>query len=383
MEKQVKRIGLMTSHASMNFGGLLQAYALKETIKKLGYECEMVNYKPEVHDLKKHPLQFVFGRKGFFKKGFYGVTHYKALKERMQVISSFRKKYYEVDDSSFFGFDQLPEACSKYDLLCVGSDQLWNLNQKDNENRAYMLDFEHHCPAISYAISFGDGLQKKKEMIEASLPLVQAFRSVSVREQEGKDFLAEHGISSEVVLDPTLMVDPEFWNRFRTKKRIVKGKYILVYGFENASQKYADLIRAAKKMSEILDLPVVNPIMTPDLAYAGFKNYTKCGPLHFLNLVDNAEMVVTNSFHGTIFSALFGTPFISIKSDIGSMDPRKVNLLHMLNMEFRMYGPDERWDMNKLLSDEFDITDRLLSYRKMSLDYLSNAICKGLDPADE
>ena len=81
-------------------------------------------------------------------------------------------------------------------------------------------------------------------------------------------------------------------------------------------QKYADLIRAAKKMSEILDLPVVNPIMTPDLAYAGFKNYTKCGPLHFLNLVDNAEMVVTNSFHGTIFSALFGTPFISIKSDI-------------------------------------------------------------------
>lgn len=371
----MSKVGLLTSHASMNFGGLLQAYALKETIKEMGYDCEIINYKPEVHDIKKHPVQFVVKRKGFIKKAYFGVTHYRDLKRRMSIFDSFRKEYFEVDDEHVITLEKLSNESKKYDLLCVGSDQLWNLNQRDNENKAYMLDFEHTCPSISYAISFGDGLQKKKNEIIEALPLIKQFRHVSVREIEGKNFLEEHGIMSEHVLDPTLMVNTDFWDRFRGKQRIIKEPYILVYGFENANQKYKDLICAAKRVSKMLNLPVINPVMTPDLSYAGFKNTYDCGPKEFLNLIENAVIVVTNSFHGSIFSASFQTPFIAVISKGSNYDNRKANLLKLLNIEYRGVACDEEWNMDLIMHRKiYDIDKLLEKHRRLSKCYLAEAL---------
>lgn len=371
----MKKVGYLTSHASMNFGGLLQAYALKEMILSLGYDCEIINYTPQVHDIKKHPIQFVLQRKGFINKAIFGCFHRKDLKKRMQIIGDFRRKYLNPQPSNALEVTDLPMSCKKYDLLCVGSDQLWNLHQKDNENRVYMLDFDHVCKSLSYAVSFGDGLQNKEKEIEDALPLIKKFTSISVREQEGKNFLEEHGIDAEVVLDPTLVVDESFWNRFRGKNRIVSKPYILVYGFENAHQKYGDLIAAARKAAGILKLPVVNPIFSPALGNAHFENYYICGPEEFVNLVENAEFVVTNSFHGSIFSVLCSTPFIAIKSRGIGIDSRKTNLLRILDMENRLVFPDEKWDMKELMLSDFEKNRELLGkHRKNSVDYLVKAL---------
>ena len=371
----MKRVGLLTSHASMNFGGLLQAYALKETIKGMGYDCEIINYKPQVHDIKKHPLQFVLQRKGFIKKSFFGVTHYNELRKRMVLISNFRKKYYNIEDSYVVTEEMLSEESKKYDALCVGSDQLWNLSQKDNENRVYMLDFDYSCPSISYGISFGDGLQIKKKEIQDSLPLIRRFRHISVREREGQTFLSENNINAELVLDPTLMVRSNFWNAFKRKEKLVENPYIFIYGFENANQKYVDLIEAARKASKKLNKQVINPIMTPDLSYAGFTNMPICGPIEFINLVENANLVITNSFHGTIFSCLFNIPFISIRSKLSGKDTRKTNLLHLLCMEDRNVYWEDEWNWNEIMNmDNSKVDNQLNELREKSRHYLENAL---------
>ena len=371
----MKKVGLLTSHASMNFGGLLQAYALQQTIKEFGFECQIINYKPQVHDLKKHPIQFVLQRKGFIKKGLFGVAHYGELKKKMSIIRKFREEYYGINEESVITKERLPAETDKYDILCVGSDQLWNLNQKDNEDKTYMLDFAHNCPSVSYAISFGDGLQKKRQEIEDALPLIRDFNYVSVRENEGKEFLDSHGISSALVLDPTLLVDTGFWDRFRNEERIIQEPYILVYGFENANQRYCDLIRAARRASEILNIKVVNPVMTPDLGNSGFENLYECGPEEFINLIDNASLVVTNSFHGSIFSSLFSTPFIAIVNRGSANDSRKGNLLKLLGLEKRAVGCDENWNMDEIMSFNFDSIDELLQAARLnSRIYLKHAL---------
>mgnify|MGYP002562230845 CR=1 FL=1 len=371
----MNKVGYLTSHASMNFGGLLQAYALQETIREMGYSCEIINYKPEVHDLKKHPIQFVMQRKGFLRTSLFGIQHHKEMQTRIEIIERFRRDYFSSKPDYPVGVPKLPEISKKYDILCVGSDQLWNLSQKDNENRVYMLDFEHSCKSFSYAISFGDGLQKMKREIEASLPLVSKFSAVSVREQEGADFLFSHGIEAKVVLDPTLMVDTEFWERFKGTKRLIEEPYILIYGFENANQKYEDLISGARKAAEMLNLPVINPVFSPKSGNVGFKNYLNCGPIEFINLVENARVLITNSFHGSIFAVLYDTPFVAIKGRNSGKDSRKANLFKLLKMEDRLVYPDEEWIKDKLLEKKYDMVESLLVEPRMkSKEYLHDAL---------
>ncbi|MBQ6350674.1 MAG: polysaccharide pyruvyl transferase family protein [Methanobrevibacter sp.] len=365
------KVGLLTSHASMNYGGLLQAYALQQTIISLGFDCEIINYKPHVHDLRKHPIQFLTQRKDFIRKGFLGITNYSALKSRIEKFDSFRRSYFKLGSEHTVTLDLLPEEAKRYDCLCVGSDQLWNLNQKDNENRVYMLDFPYEGKKISYAISFGDGLNKKRESIIDSLPLIQQFSAVSVREKEGLDFLLKNGIDASLVLDPTLMVNTEFWNRFKRKKQQIEGEYILIYGFENAYQKYDDLVFSGKRLSKKLGLPVINPILTPGLSYAGFRNFYECGPVEFLNLVDHASFIVTNSFHGSIFSLLFSRPFISITNENGMIDARKKTLFSTLGVENHIANPSEKWNMDLFQSEPLEKTNNsLYELRRKSTNFL-------------
>lgn len=371
----MSKVGYLTSHASMNFGGLLQAYALQETIKEFGYSCEIINYKPEMHDLRKHPIQFVMQRKDFIGKSIFGVLHRKEMRTRMEIVERFRKEYLCPQPDNAIGMSDLPEITKQYDILCVGSDQLWNLNQKDNENRVYMLDFEHSCNSFSYAISFGDGLQKKKQEIEAAIPLISNFSAISVREREGADFLLSHGINSTVVLDPTLMVNTEFWDKIRGTQRLVEEPYVLVYGFENANQSYKDLIFGARKVSKLLNINVVNPVFSPALGNAGFNNYLNCGPIEFLNLVENATVLVTNSFHGSIFAVLCDTPFLAIRGRNSGEDSRKANLLRLLEMEDRWFYPDEEYRREKVLEKKYDKVETLLANQRMqSREYLQSAL---------
>ena len=368
-------IGMLTTHSVMNFGGLLQAYALKETISRLGYGCDIVNYVPDMQNAKKNPLQFLIKRKNALGKAALVLTHRQEYSERQRLISRFREEYLRPKPQESLPYAGLPAAVDAYDALVCGSDQLWNLALGDMENGAYFLNFPHDVSAITYSVSFGDGVALKERETLGYLDCIKAFSRISVREAEAKDFLAAHGIDSELCVDPTLLLDAKDWMRIASS-RIVDEPYILVYGFENASQRYDDLARAAQNVSKTLGLPVVNALMVPELARAGFLNRFACGPLEFLSLILHAEHICTNSFHACVFSHLFDTPYSVVQGHGLELDARKKTLLELFGQESRIIRPDDQLGGAQLLQRPATTLPprQLAQRREASIGFLTMAL---------
>lgn len=369
------KIGMLTTHSVMNYGGLLQAYALKQTITHLGYTCCTINYIPDMQNATKSPLQFLFKRKNVLGKAALVLTHRSEFHERQQLISRFREDYLKPEPYDSISYAGLPAAVNAYDALVCGSDQLWNLALGDMENGAYFLNFPHKAPAITYSVSFGDGIARKEQETLEHLDYIRAFSRISVRESEAKSFLAAHGIESELCVDPTLLLDVEVWKRIASP-RLIEEPYILVYGFENAFQRYDDLVSVARNVSKTLNLSVVNALMVPELSHAGFHNHFACGPLEFLSLILHAEHVCTNSFHACVFSHLFDTPFSVAQGYNLEVDARKKTLLEMLGQESRVSRPGDVLSKAQLEQRQATTSPSrcLAERRNTSIDYLSTAL---------
>ena len=370
----MKNIGLLTTHSSMNFGGLLQAYALKQTINELGFNCEIINYVPETQNPRKNPVQFVIKRRNFFNKTIFALTHYQEYKSRNFMLYKYRNSFLSPQPLKSVSYELLPLEIEKYDAICCGSDQLWNLNLGDMANGAFMLNFPHQVRAFSYAVSFGDGLVTKEEETIKSLQYIRNFSHISVREKTAKTFLDKHHIESELCIDPTLLRTRDWWNS-QVSDKIIDRPYLLIYGFDSAFQRYDDLIQGTKKIANTLGLEVVNILMAPQLARAGFQTIFNTGPNDFLNLIKNASYVCTNSFHACVFSYLFETPFSVIYNNELGIDDRKKTLLEMLELSDRFFSVNDIPDKEKLLhcklSEETSIFNQK---RKESFDYLAHAI---------
>lgn len=371
----MKKVGVLTTHASLNFGGMLQAYAIKESIRKIGHQCDIINYVPDMQNSKKNPIQFVTKRKGFVSKAMLAVAHYDAYRNRSERISKFRSGYLSPQPEQSVGYAGLSEEVDRYDVVCTGSDQLWNLNLKDMENGAYMLNFPYETKSIAYSISFGDGLLKKRSEIIENLDNIRRFSHISVREADGYEFLKEQGIDSQITLDPTLLLDQQEWLKMAGQKPLIDQPYIFLYGFDSAYQRVQDLVTAAGNLSEKMGIPVVNALMTPQLARAGFLNVYRCGPREFLNLIRHSAYVCTNSFHATVFSYMFERPFSVIQSPGMGMDGRKKTLLELFDLTDRFMFPDDDVDADVLMDCSFKkMTDKLQERKEHSVNYLKNAI---------
>lgn len=367
-------VGLLTSHSSMNYGGLLQAYALQEKFGELGCKCTIINYKPQMHDIKKHPISFIMQRKNVISRSIFTIKNYSAFKKRMQIINEFKDQYFHSSPVMTISKDEIKEEADKYDIVCCGSDQLWNLSQNDNANKAYMLDYDRNNYTISYAVSFGDALKIKKQELSDSTELVRKFDAVSVRDDASAEFLREHGVDAAGTLDPILLIDEKFWERFQGKK-VINHPYILIYGFENANQKYEDLIKVAERFSYELRLPVVNVLMNPKIAKRNFENIYDCGPVEFLSLIQNATLICTNSFHASIFSIIYNRPFVSVFGCKGEKDIRKASLLSMLGLEKRAITLESHWNIEEIMNVNYsDAFDRLHTCRKNSDAFLEKTI---------
>ena len=368
------KVGLLNFQASMNYGGLLQCYALKTAIQSLGHSCNVINYVPAMHDARGNPLAFLTKRKNYLSKAVFVAKHAREFREKQRLVSEFRREYLRPEPETNLTKQDLPCFTSRYDVICCGSDQIWNLNQGDASDRAFMLDFERDNRSIAYAVSFGDGLKKRLKAIDESLPLIRRFDSISVREREGLEYLSSHGIDAELALDPTLIVEKCAWKPFLGND-LIGHPYVLAYGFENARQRFSDLITVARKAGAELRLPVVNPVLSPGMATGCFENRYATGPIEFLRLVQHAKLVCTNSFHGCIFSIALGIPFVAVFGDGALDEPRKETLLDMAGLNTRAVTPSGEWKARSYL--EFDNTsalERLEPLRQSSISFLRKAI---------
>lgn len=362
------KIAVITFHGAHNYGSMLQTYALQAYIQKLaeksGVKCEydVLNFRT---DLQKELYKVLNLKsvKGFIKS-MMALPYYKLLKKQSykfeEFLSSELNTTYEVNS-----LEELRRLASNYDVIISGSDQIWNVRAADF-NFAYLLD-GMGCKKISYAASLGpldiDWSRYDKEHYKA---LLQQYSAISLREEKSKkmidELLGDDG--SQINVDPTLLLEKEQWQALQSDMGRYLGKYILFYCLEPNKNH----IRIAKLLSEKMGIPVVAT------KYRGKKDYFNpfikrydAGPKDFLSLVDHAEAVVTSSFHGTVFSLIYGKPFVCID---GLRDGRISSLLKSVGAESCAVS---REDINieiPALSDVEFVKNVINDEREKSKEYL-------------
>lgn len=303
-----KKIGILTFHRAINYGAVLQAFALQNYLNEkydasiIDYRCTRIeerNYlrKKSFSDLKHKAKVLMLMQ--FRQEHIYISNKKKSQKGFIQ----FMKEYFKLSEPYF------PETINRvdemYDMFISGSDQIWN-PIITNGDRNYFLQFAKPYKRYSYAASFGttdtDGF------IEKVSPLINEYQSLLVREQSAKDTIEKVCLNKEcnVVLDPVFLLNKEKWI---SELHLDEGheKYVFVYLV--ASQHY--LIEYAKKVAEKENLKIlyVSPYAGSDVP-EGVMNRNDVGPKDFLEILLGATFVLTTSFHALAFSLIFNIPFM-------------------------------------------------------------------------
>jgi hypothetical protein len=264
----------------------------------------------------------------------------------------------------------------EYDAFVCGSDQIW---APTFFNEKYFLSFvENPNKRIAYAPSIGltkiDDPYVKMRMAEH----LKGFVSLSVREEQGAEIIKRiSGKKAQVVLDPTLLLTSEEWDKLASPSlgMIDRNKpYILCYflGTDKSNRSHA------LEMSKKLGLPLkVIPVFQRDVRW-GQKILTGIGPAEFLTLIKNAALVCTDSFHGTCFSILYQKPFLAYERfkshDENNQNSRIHHILRLLGLDYRLVEDTNAPYDNPFECDYSDCNKRLEEKRTESVAFLSNAI---------
>lgn len=372
----MKKIATITFHSPYNHGSSLQAYALQEYIKKLCDNCEynIINLRTNT---QREMYKTCFEKKGFKNqiKKILMVSEKKARLERKDRFEYFINNMLQVT-KEYKSMEQLKSDNLQYDYYISGSDQLWNLNARDFD-WANFLEFVDNGKKISYAASFGASKQKWTDCEKARVKKdLLSYDCLSVREQGSFENVKElTNISPEINIDPTMLLIKEEWLKIIERKPLINKDYIFFYNLKGDKAKGdKEIIKIAKRVSKILRLPVVVTQRTfrAEIFY-GYEKRFEAGPLEFLNLLYNAKLVLSSSFHGTVFSILLNKPFFAIN---GSYDYRINTLLKKMNLENRTIENKDIEDKCKVYDNIcFDEANKLLdNEREKSKEYLKKAL---------
>lgn len=367
----MKKISTITFHASYNYGSCLQAYALQEVVKKI--TDEKINY--EIINLRT-PIQKEMYKSFFEKKDFKSFikkiifsNKKNELYNKEFLFEKFINDYLNIT-KEYNSLEELKKEKWSSDIYIAGSDQLWNKHALDFDWSNY-LEFVDNGKKISYAASFGQNEQKwtekEKERIKKNL---LEFSYLSVREIESFNNIKELiNIEPEIHIDPTMMLKKEEWENILPNKKNYDGEYIFLYNLKGK-----EYIKLAHKISQELKLPiVVSKNGKIEEIFYGFKRKFDVGPLEFLLLIKNAKLVLSSSFHGTIFPIIFHKPFFSLK---GKDDFRIQTLLEKMNLKERSIDfSDYKEKCKEAYKIDFCEADKLLEEeREKSKEYLERAL---------
>ena len=375
-----KKTGILTFHASHNCGSMMQAYAMQAVLNRLGYENEIINYRNE----GQKDMYAVIHRKVNLKnviRNTIGIFHYGKLKKQWLDYETFLHNTFILSEREYSNTSEIQLIRNHYRACVCGADQIWNITIKDSDD-AYFLPFEKgKMKKIAYAPSFGaKRIQDYSSDVQKYAGYLKDYDSLSVRENNGQKWIFELiGKKVPVVLDPTLLIDREYYERIREDSGI-EGDYIFYY---SPSYSYR-LDQFVKKISNKYKLPVIvwnaNEYYLKFEFINGFKLPNKFNPGIYFDLISNAKLVVTTSFHGTIFSTICKKNFWILKN--GGMygdDDRVKTLIEQLGIENRLIEPVFDNKFNYLIDCNYSEYNRKIGYlRKKSIKYLMDSLKGGL-----
>ncbi len=355
-------VGIITFHTAINYGGILQSFALQESIKRLGVAVEIIDYQcphfekqykkvgeNPIHKIKKIASAFV-------KNGI--------LKRNIEGFNRFKKEYLNL--SSEYNENNITEANGVYDIFITGSDQVWSPICAGFDKH-YFLDFVYEGnKKNSYAASFG------QNSIDDSLKhrykeLLSGFNKISVREKSGVLLVKELvDRECECVLDPTLLLSKSEWASYISKIKYPKYEYVLVYMIEEDK----DLLDGAKKYAKKYGMKVIY-INDRVHKYPGVINLRNVDPDVWVSLFYHAMKVYTNSFHGVVFSLNFNKPFlVQLLPSNRIVGDRITNVLDTFSiMEAMNIELDDKY-----VFDYDEINNKIGKSRRESMDFLASIV---------
>lgn len=334
----IMKVAILTICDYFNHGSRLQNFALQEAIRGLGYEVETINISPKRFYSFVNPLcTFFYPR---MRKSYrWGKS---AINGKMHNLN----------------FKKLQEIGKKFDYVVVGSDQMFNPVYISNSDITF-LRFVEKEKRVAYAPSFGISELPDKYLSDFKDGLL-GIDKLSVREADG-GALAQKicGKAPEVVLDPTLLLTKKQWQDMAQPVKI-KHKYILTYNMGVGDHQKKRIKQVAKQNN--LKVISLNHFLCK------FHNVT---PAQFIYLIDHAELVCTNSFHGHALSIIMEKPFISLVG-FSRTKSRIQNMLELLGITGRNWKEIADEDIFKM--DYSQINKNLQTEREKSMQFLKNAL---------
>ena len=356
------RIGIVTQPPEMNYGGLLQHWAVQQVLKRMGHEPITIDA------YQRYSLShFAFNRTRALLKRLAGKKiklpkRYKGSL-RSQLLGQFVEQH--IDKTQVM-WHYKPEVVNQYGLeaLVVGSDQVWRATYNGDHLEDMFLRFAEGLPLkrVAYAASFGTNeWEYTAEQSAACAALAQQMNAVSVREADGVDLCREHlGVKAQCVLDPTLLLDAERYKTIIDDSWDGGEPYLAVYCLDITPEKEAFFNQLASERGLVVRYFA-----------AGWK--AKLSVQQWLAMLSKAAIVVTDSFHGTVFSILFGRDFYTMGNPERG-NSRISSLLHSLGLEKRFINASS---LNLPPSDDIDwqsVQSLLEQQRLLSMSFLTQAL---------
>ncbi len=363
------KIAKITLNGYFNYGNVLQNYALQNVLLK---------YADEVDTIWQGDYDFlpIYSRKFNLKKCIKLMLNWRGCRKyifsekfgmemsRQTRIRDFCERYINIRCD--VGYDT--DITDDYDYFVVGSDQVWNPNGKGFGN--FFLKFVPNNKRISYAASISSPNVPDRNMQEF-VDGIMGMKDISVREYSGAELIKKiTGRTVSVNVDPTLLLDADEWRNLEEIPLWYKNeKFILTYFL-------GEIPLSVKKILEGMEFHIIN--LLDESSYAQY--VTNIG--EFLWAIDHAELVYTDSFHGTVFSILFRTPFVICnRIDFGmytNMESRIDTLLKSFSLEERRGRKENDYIIeNPLLSPDWSSVDEVLEHERVRADeYLRKALGK-------
>lgn len=361
------KIGILTFHRALNYGAVLQCYALFNTLAEMGHDVEVIDYRPQA--IEKYRMLFRW--KNFASKDIIGKIRYIASS---LVVSHSKLK----TASKFDGFLQSrlrfsdivkvqEDIPSYYDAIFLGSDQIWSKEMCEGLDPIYYGQIKKGTTKlIGYAASAGrmkDFKDNEKQILSIYL---NSLDKIGLREIAFKNYIdTELNIKSTLVCDPVFLPDKTIYKQIASD--IKHKKYILYYMLRplHGADKFVEKIAQEKNLEILVISGVKNPLKRKK-----YNTITNISPSDFLWYIMSAEYIITDSFHVTSFSILMHKNFYTLRKT--DNNERSETLLGVAGLRDRLISPCE--EIKTTTVNYSGVDEKIEAFRNESLDFIRKSL---------
>lgn len=379
-----KKVGIITIVKVNNYGAELQAYATQKALQLMGYDAEIIDYlfyknprhkatkssKPVFSmPIKKRIAEFLYPKISQVKQL---IQHNEAGKTRNARYAEFHKLNTRFS-KEFRSIDELNSAQLDYDAYIVGSDQVWNPGNYTSLDPYFLKFAPKEKRRFSYASSIGLSSLPESTFLYYR-EAMGGLNAISVREENAVE-LVKHvsGCNAQWVLDPTLLLNAKEWAEVAKAPTLDCNKFVLLYELTPCPYlKTLALHVAKKKSAKVVRITKDSVAVEQD---GSVINITDAGPAEFLWLFENAEFVVTNSFHGTAFSINMNKDFYVVTPARKKNNSRQQSILNMFGLTSRLMLEDAPLPLAEQMTIDYaTVSKKLQEQRELSKNFLRTNI---------